>query len=456
MGRNKQRVVAMVGGLLIGLPFLTTTASADVIIRATYSGTDSFSYSDCGYRVETDVVFSGRYQIRAGKNDDETAYFLTDNYSFRETHTNVETGERFLVRGNGVFRELRASRVEGNVFKFVTMSAGQPYVVEDGDGNVVLRDRGTVQFRLLFDTGGDQEPGGELIEFLGADVRGPHPGSGGDFCRIAGELVGTESARRLTARPAGATTAPLGYYEYLPAGYGEEPSPLLLFLHGFGESGDGSAAELPNLLGTGVPRLIDVNGWAAERPFVVLAPQHAFPDDFSPYAPCDNVPEHFGSCALTIQHELGHPADASPCTTPAEVRAFLSFALAHYDVDPSRVYVTGLSCGAFAAWEYLAEGHGPAVAAAVPIAGEGRPAWQSAGCDLGDSAIWAFHGDADEVVAPAGSTDPLTNLAACPAPPRKDPRLTVYPGVGHDSWTRTYDLGAGHDIYEWMLGFSSP
>jgi hypothetical protein len=28
----------------------------------------------------------------------------------------------------------------------------------------------------------------------------------------------------------------------------------------------------------------------------------------------------------------------------------------------------------------------------------------------------------------------------------------VYPGVDHDSWTRTYDLTAGNDIYEWMLG----
>jgi hypothetical protein len=29
--------------------------------------------------------------------------------------------------------------------------------------------------------------------------------------------------------------------------------------------------------------------------------------------------------------------------------------------------------------------------------------------------------------------------------------MTVYPGVDHDSWTRTYDLSAGHDIYAWML-----
>ena len=69
------------------------------------------------------------------------------------------------------------------------------------------------------------------------------PGFFANFCAIAGDLIGTtSSSERLTAHPAGSTAAPLGYYEYLPPGYGEgEPSPLLVFLHGFGESGDGSA-----------------------------------------------------------------------------------------------------------------------------------------------------------------------------------------------------------------------
>ena len=42
---------------------------------------------------------------------------------------------------------------------------------------------------------------------------------------------------------------------------------------------------------------------------------------------------------------------------------------------------------------------------------------------------------------------------ACPQP-RRDAELTVYPGVDHDSWTRTYDLSADHDIYDWLLGFT--
>jgi dienelactone hydrolase len=265
--------------------------------------------------------------------------------------------------------------------------------------------------------------------------------------------AGTGSSERLTPRPAGTTDAPLGYYEYLPADYDDDgSSPLLVFLHGFGESGGGSADELEILLATGIPQLIGNDEWPSERPFVVLAPQHAYPQEEAHYAPCDGV-VHGGSCSMTIEHELGHPENGSICTTPAEVHDFLSYAIASYDVDPDRVYLTGLSCGAYGAWEYVAEYGGDQIAAMVPIAGEGRPAWEAAMCSLGEVAIWAFHGDADDVVAPAGSIETMTNLEECPQP-RRDAELTVYPGVDHDSWTRTYDQSAGHDIYDWLLGFT--
>jgi predicted peptidase len=87
----------------------------------------------------------------------------------------------------------------------------------------------------------------------------------------------------------------------------------------------------------------------------------------------------------------------------------------------------------------------------VAVCGNGAPAWNQRGCDLGKVAIWAFHGDADPTVNVSGSTTPLDGLAECPSPPRKEAKLTIYPGVTHDSWTRTYNLQAGHDIYAWLL-----
>ena len=264
------------------------------------------------------------------------------------------------------------------------------------------------------------------------------------------------SSLAFVPRPSGETEARLGYYEYLPPSYGDgRPSPLLVLLNGLDENGDGTAATLNRLLATGIPELISSDAWPADRPFVVLAPQHPGPVDDEVadnelYGACFERPLP-GDCALPIQTENGHPERNSLCHRPVDVHDFLAYALATYDVDPDRVYLTGLSCGGYAAYEYIAEYGASQIAAMVPIAGYGRLAWDRVGCALGDVPIWAFHGGADEEISPAGSIEPLANLDGCPS--AKEHKLTIYPGVGHDSWTRTYDLSAGNDVYTWLLGF---
>lgn len=230
------------------------------------------------------------------------------------------------------------------------------------------------------------------------------------------------SSTRQTLRPKGTVKgAPLGYVEYLPPGYGKKPSPLILFLHGSGESGDGSKVALEGLASAGIPSIIEFDHWPDSRPFVVLAPQH------------DAQPPSF-------------------CMTADEIDAFLRFAMKHYDIDPSRVYVTGLSCGAIGLWNYLAAHRDELVAAVVPIAGNGVGAVQLAGCDLARLPIWAFHGALDDAVPVFGDVYPLTTLQACTDPSPSDARLTVYPLESHDAWTITYGGQAGYDIYDWMLG----
>ncbi len=278
---------------------------------------------------------------------------------------------------------------------------------------------------------------------------GPTP----DLDDAPGATTGTGSHSRLTARPSGDTGASLGYYEYLPPDEGSA-MPLLVFLHGYDESGDGSAADLSRLLVTGIPRLIAEDRWPADRPFVVLAPQHLLPAPGTrdpAYLTCE-LRSHSGSCSMAVQHRKGNPPADSLCTTPEEIAGFLAFAVDRYDVDPGRVYLTGLSCGAFGVYEYLEEYHAARVAAVVTIAGDARPAWRAVGCELGAVPVWAFHGTADDVVDPAGTTSPMTRLGECRSP-RPPVEVTVYPGVGHDAWTRTYDLSAGHDVYQWLLGF---
>lgn len=159
-------------------------ASATQIEREKYSGEDAFSYDDCGYWIDVEVTFSGTFHIRAGKGDDESAFFAHDNYEYREVHTQRDTGDAFVISGNGVFQETKATRIEGNVFEFTSVNAGQPFRVYDGDGNLVLRDRGVIRETILFDTLGDETPGGTFLASIAFDVHGPHPGIDFDSCAM--------------------------------------------------------------------------------------------------------------------------------------------------------------------------------------------------------------------------------------------------------------------------------
>jgi predicted peptidase len=227
---------------------------------------------------------------------------------------------------------------------------------------------------------------------------------------------------RVTLHPLGSVDgAPAGYAAYLPPGYGDgTPRPLLLFLHGAGENGSGSRSDLALVSVSSIPVLVRRDLWPESRPFVVLMPQH-------------------------------RGGQGGLCPNAAEIDAFLSFATRHYDIDRRRIYLTGVSCGAIGAWEYLGVHTNEVVAAAVLIAGDGNRAVAQADCALGRVPIWAIHGARDDVVSPYGSIRPITLLKRCTHPAPVDLRLTVYPGVGHDAWAQTYDLSAGYDIYAWLL-----
>jgi predicted esterase len=229
------------------------------------------------------------------------------------------------------------------------------------------------------------------------------------------------SSERLTPVTINTRGNPNGFYEYLPPGYGDgAPRPLLVFWHGLGENGNGDS-ELSRVLSNGPPRLQNRDEWSSERSFIVLSPQNP----------------------------------GNGCPSSASIDAFITWALETYGdaIDTARVYLTGLSCGAIGSWNYLSRFTDGPVAAAVLIAGDGRGAWNRAGCDLGNVAIWGFHGDADNVVNVSGTNVPIDNLVA-DCPNRVEANKTIYPGVGHNSWARTYSMSAGHDIYAWLLEFT--
>jgi predicted peptidase len=228
----------------------------------------------------------------------------------------------------------------------------------------------------------------------------------------------------------------LGYYEYLPAGYGTGSFPLVVFFHGSGERGDGSPAELPRVLRHGPPKLIE---HGKELPAIVISPQ------------------------------LPDPARwHTSITTP-----FVDYLLSHYGVDRSRIYVTGLSLGGEGAWMY-ARSHPRTVAAIVPVCGPRSGTGYSV---LRDLPIWTFHADGDPAVSLASSLDILAEVTSV-APPRRpgttsyfdgtswtsrageappapgeNPTFTLYPGADHDAWTPAYDNQA---MWSWLFAQRRP
>ena len=144
--------------------------------------------------------------------------------------------------------------------------------------------------------------------------------------------------------------------------------------------------------------------------------------------------------------------------------------LANENVDPNRLYVTGLSMGGGGAWN-MASRYSDNFAATVPIAGV-SPAGDFDPDVMTDMSSWAFHARNDSVVnkittrravgrilLAAGQeapefppdSDQTTTLEFVSEDP--DLRYTEWPTGGHGIWSRVYSTP---EMYDWMFAKSVP
>jgi predicted peptidase len=195
-------------------------------------------------------------------------------------------------------------------------------------------------------------------------------------------------------------TVRLDYLIALPKDYDkQEKWPLMLFLHGAGERGD----KLDLVKVHGPPKLIAAG---KDFPFIVVSPQ----------CPQDGMWE------------------------PIELVALLDEISSKYKVDQDRIVVTGLSMGGFGTWR-LATYAPDRIAAIAPICGGGEKFWAK---KIAKIPAWTFHGTKDGAVPVERSQEMVDALKKEGA----EPRFTIYEGVGHDSWTETYN---NPELYEWLL-----
>jgi hypothetical protein len=164
--------------LAVAVAALTVAPAAQATIFDRFRLVDEpYSFQDeiCGIEVQIEGTVTGTITLRTGKGKLATAFFEHDNLAFSETWT-AASGRFVTVTGNPNFNEVKAVPLGGNLFRFTAVEAGQPFRLYDSQGNLLLRDRGVIRFTAVFDTLGDDIPGGVLIEELEPSVRGPHPG----------------------------------------------------------------------------------------------------------------------------------------------------------------------------------------------------------------------------------------------------------------------------------------
>jgi predicted peptidase len=194
----------------------------------------------------------------------------------------------------------------------------------------------------------------------------------------------------------------LKYLLYLPENYkknSENQWPLVLFLHGAGETGD----DLEKVKIHGPPKLINKG---KKFPAIMVSPQ---------------APRRGWE--------------------PIALNALVDEVASKYRVDKDRIYCTGLSMGGYGTWA-LSCAYPKKFAAIAPICGGGNPVEAK---KIAHLPIWVFHGAKDTVVRPAQSEAMIKALKSAGA---KDVQYTLYPEAAHDSWTATYDNA---EFWEWLF-----
>jgi len=238
-------------------------------------------------------------------------------------------------------------------------------------------------------------------------------------------LFSQQVAKNLTA----SNGTYIGFWQYTPTDYSANPTtkyPLIIFLHGIGERGDG-VNNLPSVLGQGIPKNINEGHtmrffWNGKwETFLVLSPQ---------------LSTNYGDWQNFYVEEM------------------IKYAKQNLRIDPDRIFLTGLSLGGGGVWRYASTSASFAseLAGIAPVCGT---------CSMVSPAnivnaklpVWAFHALDDGTVGSGCTTSAIQNINNLN--PAVKPLMTLYASGGHYIWNRSYDTEYNyHDpnLYEWFLG----
>ena len=219
-----------------------------------------------------------------------------------------------------------------------------------------------------------------------------------------------------------------GFYIALPEAYNYTTAeyPLLIFLHGLGQRGNGQE-ELKYLLFDGIGKVLK--------------------DDRMPATFTVNG-NKFSMIVVTPQYNQ-QPREE-------DVMQLLEYVQNRYRIRKNRIYLSGLSLGARIA-TLVAAKYPKTFAAMVPIAGVATNEGMSERCRIIAEAnlpVWEFHNEDDPMADVADARRFIEYLSGYTPPIL--PRFTVFEKYGHDAWTTALDTAYredGKNVYEWMLQY---
>ncbi|HMC84472.1 MAG TPA: hypothetical protein VKI61_03065 [Chitinophagaceae bacterium] len=239
----------------------------------------------------------------------------------------------------------------------------------------------------------------------------------------------------------------IGFLQFTPSDYGSQKHPLIIFLHGIGERGNGTtqlnsitANAIPKFCAAGASMRFTANGQTSS--FVVLSPQ---------------LSVQYGSWPTFYVKEM------------------IKYAKANLQIDPNRIYVCGLSLGGGGVWDVITEATGGdysfdgTIAAAAPVCGTQEESDANFCNTIGANhlPVWAFH-SMDDGTVNVGATEHAEILASMCGNFNPAIKFTYYQSGGHGgAWIHAYDTGhitvpvvvngvvsnftASPNLYEWFL-----
>lgn len=202
--------------------------------------------------------------------------------------------------------------------------------------------------------------------------------------------------------------------------------PLVLLLHGGGERGADNEKQLTH----GANLFVDPEN-RKKYPAIVIVPQ----------CPIDQYWATSTIDRTTTPFKIDFDYTKTPNWNLIAANELVKKLTKEEAVDPTRIYITGLSMGGMGTFESVYR-YPDLYAAALPICGGGD-------LKVYDKRVkkvpfWIFHGDADVVVdvnLSRNMTEKIKSLKA-------KVKYTEYPGVNHNSWVNAF---ADPEYLNWMM-----